>query len=400
MIRLPIVHHRTRSRSRSRAWRCVLVSLWAAQFGSPAGSADATFSDPAQAEQQLTEIRKRIGDLERQIHDQVEARGATEQSLREAERGESQVRQTLRSIGAEIGRTRKRLIALEAEADLARVELGGHSAELEQQLRVAYIAGREDWLRSILSQRDPVEIGRQLVYHSYFAQQRSRLIDAVRGELEKLDAATARIDQERARLEASEASERVRLDELSVVREQRKLALLEINAAIVSRAERVARLRVEAADLQTLVAALTRLLADLPIDGAIPFGERKGRMDWPVTGRVVRKFGQSRAGGRLRWEGMLLAAPAGGEVHAVHHGRVVFSDWLPGMGLLVIIEHGDGYLSLYGHNQDLMTEVGEWVDPDTVIAHVGDSGGQAMTGLYFEIRKGGKPQNPGQWIGR
>lgn len=400
MIRLPIVRHRTRFQSRSRAQRCLLACLWAAQLGAPAWSADATFSDPAQAEEQLTEIRKRIGDLEGQIQSQVKARGATEQSLREAERDEAQVRQTLRSIGAELDRARERLAELETEAERARIQLGGHSAELAQQLRLAYVAGREDWLRSVLSQRDPIEIGRQLVYHSYFAKQRSSLIDTVRSELANLEVATDRVDQERARLETIEASERDRLDELTVVRERRKLALVEINAAIASRAERVERLRVEAADLETLVAELTRLLADLPIDGAIPFGERKGQMDWPVAGRVVRKFGQSRGGGRLRWQGVLLTAPAGGEVRAVHHGRVVFSDWLPGMGMLIILEHGDGYLSLYGHNQDLMTDVGEWVDPDTVIAHVGDSGGQAVAGLYFEIRKGGKPQNPGQWIGQ
>jgi septal ring factor EnvC (AmiA/AmiB activator) len=143
---------------------------------------------------------------------------------------------------------------------------------------------------------------------------------------------------------------------------------------------------------------MTRNLSNLPIEASVPFSERKGYMELPATGKVIRKFGQSRADGRLRWEGMLVAAPAGDEVRAVHHGRVVFSDWLPGMGLLVVLEHGDGYLSLYGHNEDVVTEVGEWVGPGSIIAHVGDSGGQALTGLYFEIRKDGAPQNPARWI--
>ena len=112
----------------------------------------------------------------------------------------------------------------------------------------------------------------------------------------------------------------------------------------------------------------------------------------------MQRFGQPRADGRLRWNGVLLAAGAGEDVRAVHHGRVVYADWLQGMGLLVIIEHGDGYLSLYGHNQDVVAEIGEWVTPGTVIAHVGDSGGQATPGLYFEIRKEGKPVDPGGWI--
>ena len=114
----------------------------------------------------------------------------------------------------------------------------------------------------------------------------------------------------------------------------------------------------------------------------------------------MRKFGQPKADGRLRWDGVLLGAPAGAQVRAVHHGRVVYSDWLPGMGLLLVIEHGDGYMSLYGHNQDLIMQVGDWVTPGAVVAHVGDSGGQAVPGLYFEIRKDGQPVDPGGWISR
>jgi septal ring factor EnvC (AmiA/AmiB activator) len=148
------------------------------------------------------------------------------------------------------------------------------------------------------------------------------------------------------------------------------------------------------------VAELTRLVGDLSIGDTTPFVNRKGQMTWPTDGRLLRKFGESKADGRLRWDGVLLATGAGSEVLAVHHGRVVYSDWLPGMGLLVVLEHGDGYLTLYGHNQDLIMEVGEWVTPGTVIAHVGDSGGQPVPGLYFEIRKNGSPVNPSHWVGK
>ncbi len=159
----------------------------------------------------------------------------------------------------------------------------------------------------------------------------------------------------------------------------------------------------------TLGLTVDSLTGATPI-GAMPFNEsqtfttpfvnRKGQMTWPTDGRLLRKFGESKADGRLRWDGVLLATGAGSEVLAVHHGRVVYSDWLPGMGLLVVLEHGDGYLTLYGHNQDLIMEVGEWVTPGTVIAHVGDSGGQPVPGLYFEIRKNGAPVNPSHWVGK
>ena len=190
------------------------------------------------------------------------------------------------------------------------------------------------------------------------------------------------------------------MQDLGAARKSRGVALAKIDKKIESSSDQLDRLRTEAEDLETLVAELTRLLAGMPVGDSTPFRDVKGRLDWPAQGRLVRKFGQSKADGRLHWEGVLLAAGAGSDVSAVHYGRVVFSDWLPGMGLLVILEHGDGYLSLYGHNQDLMSEVGEWVTPGTVIAHVGDSGGQTRPGLYFEIRKDGRPVNPGEWVRR
>lgn len=378
----------------------VLTCLLPAPWMSPARSDSTEFDDAAEAEQQLSEIREQLEKLERQIGKQAARRGDAERALREAERQESGVRRKLGEIATALAAARNKLATLEAELLVVRDDLARHVDELGQQIRAAYVSGQDDWLRGVLSQRDPAEVGRQLVYHSYIARQRNELIDTVREDLGKLETTQAALDAERERLEQTEAAERERLAELSDVRERRKVALAEITAGIASQSERADRLRTEAEDLEGLVAELTRILANLPIAGAVPFSERKGQMDPPAAGRVIRKFGQARANGRLRWEGLLVGAAAGEEVRAVHYGRVVYSDWLPGMGLLVVLEHGDGYLSLYGHNQDLVTEVGEWVDPGTVIAHVGDSGGQAVTGLYFEIRKNGAPQNPAPWLVR
>jgi septal ring factor EnvC (AmiA/AmiB activator) len=206
------------------------------------------------------------------------------------------------------------------------------------------------------------------------------------------------MEREQERLSEIQRDERERLKQISQARDERHLALADINKGIATQSDQITRLQGEAESLEALVAELTRVLADLPINDSTRFVDRRGQMNWPADGRLTRKFGQSRADGHLRWEGVLLAAGAGTEVRAVHHGRVVFSDWLSGMGLLVVVEHGDGYLTLYGHNQDVVSEVGEWVNPDSVIAHVGDSGGQATSGLYFEIRKNGQPVDPHSWI--
>jgi septal ring factor EnvC (AmiA/AmiB activator) len=354
--------------------------------------------DSGKAQRQLEAVQSQIGKLERQLENQTSKRGDAEKSLRDAERGESRVRRNLAEIKAALSATRQRLAKLEAEAASIRSELAGQIDTLEKQIRSAWVSGRDDWLRSVLSQEDPAEIGRQLVYHSYIAQGRTELIDSIRGDLDRLSAAQAAVARERSQLEETQATEQERLAELAVAREQRRTALAKIDAGLASQTQQIDRLRSQAEDLEVLVAELTQILSALPLGDFDSFSQRQGVMQLPTSGRVVRKFGQAKADGRMRWNGILVGAAAGAEVRAVHHGRVVFSDWLPGMGLLVVLEHGDGYLSLYGHNQDLMTAVGDWVDPNSVIAHVGDSGGQAITGLYFEIRKNGAPQNPARWL--
>ena len=275
-----------------------------------------------------------------------------------------------------------------------------HIAQLEHQVRLAYVTGREEWLRLVLSQQDPVVIGRQLVYYGYITRQRGEVMTAVREQLRKLETTMAAVDRQRQTLQQLEESQADRLAELSAAREDRRVALARIDERIASQQGEMERLQAQAADLESLVMELTRLLAGLPMGDATPFGEMTGQLDWPADGTVARSFGHSRADGRMRWEGVLVAANAGSDVRAVHHGRVVFADWLPGMGLLIVLEHGDGYLSLYGHNQELLKDIGDWVSPGDVIAHVGDSGGQAAPGLYFEIRKDGQPVNPSRWLSR
>jgi septal ring factor EnvC (AmiA/AmiB activator) len=141
-------------------------------------------------------------------------------------------------------------------------------------------------------------------------------------------------------------------------------------------------------------------MAGLPVEGDQPFATLKGKLSWPVQGRLAGDFGQPRAGSVVKWNGVLLEAAAGTAVRAVYHGRVAFADWLPGLGLLVIIDHGGGYMSLYGHNEALLKESGDWVQPGETIAQVGDTGGQARPALYFEIRFKGEPVNPHTWITR
>ena len=386
---------------RPMRWRIIGLSalFLVLPIAVPAGDEDVS-GDAALAERDLDDLRKRLQKVEKAINQQSKQRNQAQRDLSEAEKSESGVRRRLDTIDAELGTTQERLGFLQRRADENRAELSLHVASLEQELRRAYILGRDDWLRIVLSQQDPVEVGRQIVYSSYFARERNELAETIRADLDALDATLRSLDEEKSRLADIQVRERERLAELKALRQNRSAALVKINRGIASDSEKLEQIRAEMAELQSLVDELTRVLTAMPVGDAEPFASTRGRLAWPTDGRVMQRFGQPRADGRLRWDGVLLVAGAGEDVRAVHHGRVVYADWLQGMGLLVIIEHGNGYLSLYGHNQDVVTETGEWVTPDTVIAHVGDSGGQTVPGLYFEIRKDGKPVDPGGWIAK
>jgi len=153
--------------------------------------------------------------------------------------------------------------------------------------------------------------------------------------------------------------------------------------------------------LERLLDAVEQSIANLEIPSDYrPFHKLKGKLHWPTKGKISKRFGSSRSGSNLRWQGVTLTAKEGSEVNAIHHGRVVFADWFRGSGLLIIIDHGDGYMSLYGHNQSLLIEPGDWVTVGEQIATVGNSGGKKHAGLYFEIRHKGQPTDPRHWCKR
>jgi septal ring factor EnvC (AmiA/AmiB activator) len=237
-----------------------------------------------------------------------------------------------------------------------------------------------------------------MTYYGYFSRQRSAAIELLREALAELEATQVEIEKKAEQLADLEVEAADTLEAIAETRADRAALLRKISSNIDSKDAERNKLQAQAADLTELVASLAKVLPKMPDLNAPPFAGKTSSLAWPADGPVLKNFGQSRAGGRLKWNGVLLGAPAGSEVRAVYNGRVIFADWLDGMGLLTIIEHGQGYLSLYGHNQDLLTQVGDLVGPGEVIGHVGDSGGQAAAGLYFEIRKNGEPVNPRNWI--
>ncbi|MCP4275199.1 MAG: peptidoglycan DD-metalloendopeptidase family protein [Gammaproteobacteria bacterium] len=352
----------------------------------------------AQANAELEQVRGRIEGLRKEIEDDGRRRSRAEKALAKVEQEEQKARRELAQTRKQLDATRTRQGELEQQLIRQESDLETERAALGQQLRVAYINGSEEWMRVALSQQDPSSLGRRMAYYGYMSRQRSSTIANLRLLLLELEKTRKYIEREARDLLKLESDTSNQLEEIADTRGERARLVAKINKDIASKDTEINRLQAQAKDLSELVAALARVLPAMPNVDAEPFAGQTSQLRWPVKGKVIKRFGQSRADGRLKWQGVLLDAPAGSNVRAVYHGRVVFSDWLDGMGLLIIIEHGDGYMSLYGHNQDLLKEVGDWVAPDETVAHVGDSGGRAAAGLYFEIRKNGEPVNPGKWM--
>lgn len=357
----------------------------------------ATADDRARAAQELEAVRDRIRSLQQELQQDGKRRSRAEKQLQEVEQAEQQTRKELQSIRGKSRVTRQREGELRNRAAEQQAAIDRQREALARQIRAAYINGDAEWLQVVLSQQDPAALGRRVTYYGYFSRARKQMIDELQQALQAIAETREQLAAELAQLRRLETEAADKLEDIANTRAERARLVARINADIASRDSEIAGLKEQEAELGRLVAALARKLPAMPDFDAEPFAGQAARLNWPADGPLLRTFGQTRAG-TLKWNGVLLGATAGSEVRAVYHGRVVFSDWLAGMGLLTIVEHDNGYMSLYGHNQDLLKEVGEWVLPGEVIAHVGDSGGQANAGLYFEIRKDGEPVDPRNWV--
>jgi len=276
--------------------------------------------------------------------------------------------------------------------------LDKESEALAAQVRTAYMSGSQEKIKLLLNQRDPATLGRLMAYYRYLNDYRAENIEAVVEQIRKLDELRAQIAAEEARLATLARARYDELGRLHNSQENRKTLLASLRKRIANEGEEVDRLAAQEKDLTRLIAELTSILSDYPITSEQPFSEHKGKLTWPVAGTLRHDFGQPRVGDNIKWNGVVLGAPRGREVRAVYHGRVAFADWLAGMGLLVIVDHGEGYMTLYGYNETILKNTGDWVAPGDVIATVGDSGGQSESGLYFELRRGAKPENPRRWV--
>ena len=353
---------------------------------------------PADAEKELQAVRDRIEELQRSMRRDTDRRDALSGQLRDAEENVRSARDKLGDLRKRLAESDKNLEAIAADRRTSEAALREQRDVLAAELRTAYVGGQQEQFKLLLSQEDPAVLGRMLVYYSYFGRARASKITEIQGIVASLDEAAKAEAAERERLAALEAEGRQQLSAVDAARDERSRALKAMNAQIRTRSDSIAKLKREAASLEKLIADLRKAMSDLPPTGGQGFEKVRGRLTWPVAGKITARFGQARGGG-LVWNGVQIEAPRGTPVKALYDGRVAYADWLPGMGLLVIVDHG-GYMSLYAHNEQLYKAVGDRVQAGEAIATVGDTGGRSQPGLYLEIRRGAKAIDPVPWFRR
>jgi septal ring factor EnvC (AmiA/AmiB activator) len=397
----PAARHPSPARRRGRLTVALLLALAAVAAGPPAAAQAERKATPKQKEAELKRVNERIERVRKSVNADVEKRDRLSAQLRDAELSVQDARRQLEGLRAQRIASEARLRDLERERERRESELAAERGALAGQLRAAYVSGRHEQLRLLLNQEDPAAVGRMLAWYGYFGRARAGRIESISDQLEHLALVRERIAAEGDRLKGLEARREQELESLRGAQQRRTRAVASIEQQIKSQGGQLKRLESQARGLEKLIADLRKALANPPVAKQAPFEPLKGRLPWPVQqGKVLARFGQPRAGGSLRWQGMLIGTDRGARVRAPYAGRVAYADWLPGMGLMIVLDHGGGYLSLYGHNDELFRKVGEPVAAGDVIGSVGDSGGNDQSALYFEVRRGREPVNPEIWLQR
>jgi murein hydrolase activator len=352
----------------------------------------------SQSAAELATVKQAIGRLSRELaadavkRDRLGARmHETEVAVAVAQRA---LAQTV-SAQSEVAGKREQL---EQEREAMDAHLADSRDALAAQLRAAYMIGSSEPLKLLLGQRDAALGGRLLAWHGYLVRVRAADIAHVQQQAEQLVALDRQLAESERQLAALRAEHSDRVATVNAQREERRIALATLERDTASHTQQLARLRAQQAELERVLRELAAAARKLPPPSSGgTFGRLRGQLAWPVNGSLAWRYGQQRASG-VNWEGVVVATERAANVRAVAAGRLVYSDWLPGLGLLAIVDHGDGYLSLYGYNEELKRSVGDMVERGDVIASAGDTGGRSRPELYFEIRRGGKPIDPLPWF--
>ena len=385
-----------------RLYAALLAALLARPAAAPAAG-------PAE---ELKELRGRIDRLQKQLGETQASRTRAVDALRESEQAISEANRRLFELAREQSQTRVSLEQIKAEKARLAVSVEQQQRELGEALYRQYLQGRPAPLAVLLERQDPNQLSRRMHYLTYIYRSRAEQIERLREDIARLDALSQETEHKDRVLEELKAEQQAQRRRLEREKAERREVLAKMSQAIQQQRREIGNLRRDQEQLRKLVERLEREAAQRRAaqkkkdtreeagGDSTAFGRLKGRLRMPVRGELTHRFGAPRQETGLTWNGLFISARAGSEVSAIAPGRVVFADWLRGFGNLLILDHGEGYMSLYGNNETLLRRVGDDVDGGAAVAAVGASGGNPETGLYFEIRFRGRPVDPLSWVKR
>jgi septal ring factor EnvC (AmiA/AmiB activator) len=361
-------------------------------------SSNSVADDKQQA--RLDDLKRSISKLEKRLSVQDKEKNSLQSELKKVELETSQISRNLRSLRKKVAGLEVKLASLGKQEIELQAEIAQQSGAIVDQISSAYKLGSEEPIKLLLNQEDPQKIARVLRYYGYFLEARTKKIqryiadvDALADVVEDISKEKISLTKSRTELERGQRKLRDRV-------KKRSGTLAKLKTSLVTDKKKLGGLQKERGELEEILSAVEEAVADMTLPKNYQsFASRKGKLKWPLKGKVAHSFGSTRSG-ELRWEGWLISAKAGAAVNAVHNGRVVFSNYLRGFGLLIILDHGEGYMTLYAHNQELLKDTGDWVQSSQTLARAGDTGGLSKPALYFEIRKQGKPSDPKSWLGK
>lgn len=359
----------------------------------------AAAEDIAVQTEKLQKLREQIHEIKTDVNSMRGQRTDVRAALEKTDKEIGKVTAELYRLDADSEATRLKTEALDNDRATERQVLAALRQTLMLDLQTAYSAGRQQQIKLLLNQQDPALVGRMMTYHGYFTRARATRMQELRATLARINDIERALVEQQAEIEQQQLQQREKSARLTLEQNKRRRILDELARDLQLKSSELSTLQQDEQRLQALVKSLQEAMRNVPPQGdARSLQQLKGKLLWPVAGRITRRYGAKQASGELQSSGIVIATRAGTDVHAIATGRVAFADWLRGFGLLLIIDHGDGYMSLYGQNRSLYRDVGEWVKRGEVVAAAGSSGGQGQDGLYLELRKDGRPFNPTTWF--
>lgn len=376
--------------------RCFIFSLLVVSI---AFHSSAFSDDRSSKQKELNKLKARIEKLRQTIEVKENSKSSYALQLRNIEKKIGKVSEEISKSSRELQSKQSALRELNKNKQQIQHSIRTQNQELAQQLHAAYTLGQQEQIKLLFSQENAAQLQRNLTYYEYFSRYRLDLIESAQINFKKLSDNELLIQQASDQLKNLLAGLQQKKSQLTQDYDQREKIITSLDHELKRQGKHLSQLEEDARNLTQLIDSLSEILTEAPPPSTPhqAFASLRGKLSWPVKGDVKKLFGHQKPPSNLRWQGVIIKAPEGNNVRAISHGRVAFSDWLRGMGNLIIIDHGDGYLSLYGHNQSLFKAAGDWVEAGDIIASIGNSGGQSKSGLYFEIRKKGKPENPSKW---